>query len=188
MKQLTLVALTLLFLPAVLSAQEHTAPESTPARTKPQSQRYISDQGRYSVLFPAEPELSTQNIIVPTGGQTVQYMATSFAEGTVFLVGYFDYPAGVTFSLNKARDGMVEGLKGTLLDEQSISLGGAPGRQLRIGGRLENGTEFMNRARFYDMQPRVFVLQCMISKDQDGPVAAQKCESFFESFQVKQGR
>ena len=187
MKQFILIALMLVLLPAIVSAQEHTTPESNQARTKPQSQTYVSDQGRYSILFPSEPELSTQNMTAPTGDETTQYLATSFVEGTLFMVGYFDYGSGIVFSLDKARDGMVSSFKGTLIEERSISLGGAPGRQLKIYGRADNGTEFMNRARFYDVRPRVFVLQCMVVKAQDGPAAAEKCESFFDSFKVKQG-
>jgi hypothetical protein len=184
MKQIILIAVSLLFLPAIASAQEHTGAESDPARTKPQPQRYVSDAGRYSVLFPSEPKLSTQNITMATGDEAVQYMAMSFGGGALLMVGYFDYPAGITFNLDKARNGMVESAKGTLLDEQSISLDGAPGRQVRFAGRTEDGTDFINRARFYDIALRVYVLQCMVVKTDEGPAAAQKCESFFDSFKV----
>jgi hypothetical protein len=185
MKPITLVALILFFMPAIAAAQEHTAPESNPARTKPQSQRYLSEAGRYSVLFPDEPKLSTQNISTPTGEPMVQYMAMSFGGGTVYMVGYFDYPAGITFNLDKARDGMIESAKGTLIDQQSISLGGAPGKQVKFAGRTDDGIDFINRTRLYDITPRVFVIQCMVVRTDDSPAAAEKCENFFDSFKVR---
>lgn len=184
MKRLPVLTLILLFLPVVAPAQDHTAPESNPGRTKPQPQRYFSDAGRYSVLFPDEPKLSTQNMTMASGDQAIQYMAMSVGEGIVFMVGYFDYPAGVTFNLDKARDGMIGSAKGTLLVEQSISLGGAPGRQVKFQGSTDDGTAFINRARFFDTAPRVFVLQCMVTKEQDGAAVTEKCESFFDSFKV----
>jgi hypothetical protein len=185
MKKSILIGLMLLYISAIAAAQEHTASQSDPGRTKPQPQRYISDAGRYSVLFPEEPKLSTQNMTMATGDRAVQYMAMSFNEGTLFMVGYFDYPAGVTFNLDKARDGMIESAKGTLLAEQAISLGGSPGKQVKFLGHTDDGTtDFINRVRFFDVTPRVFVLQCMVTKDADGAAAADKCESFFDSFKV----
>ena len=183
MKQLTLIAL-IFFVPALASAQDHTPAESNPGRAKPQPQRYVSDAGRYSVLFPDEPKLSTQNMTMASGDQAIQYMAMSFGEGIVFMAGYFDYPATVTFNLDKARDGMIESGKGTLLAEQAISLGGFPGKEVKFRGQTDDGTDFINRSRFYNAAPRVYVLQCVTTKEQDGPPVAQKCETFFDSFKV----
>lgn len=187
MKRLSAIAATLL-LASVAAAQEHTErsnPAPPPAQTQAQGQRYISDAGRYSIMFPSEPKLSTQNISSPTGDAMTQYMAMSMGQNLLFMVGYFDYGSGIVFNLDKARDGMLDSVKGTLLDEQSISLGGAPGKQIRIVGRTDEGIEFINRARFYDISPRVFVLQCMVQRSQDGPEASDRCERFFDSFRVR---
>lgn len=185
MKTLFAVAL-ISFLVTAVGAQEHTE-RSTPAPVQPQLQRYISEEGRYSVMFPNEPKLSSQNITSPTGEPMIQRMAMAAGADSLFMVGYFDYGTGIIFSLDKARDGMIESVKGVLLDEQSISLGGAPGRAIRISGRTDDGLEFINRARFYDISPRVYLLQCMVQKSQDSPAAAERCEQFFDSFRVRTG-
>ena len=103
----------------------------------------------------------------------------------MLMVAYFDYPGDVAFNLDRARDGMVTSIQGTLLDEHSMSLGGAPGRQVRISARTEQGLEFIDRARFYDVKPRVYVLQCIFPKSIDSAAIAEKCEQFFDSFRVR---
>jgi hypothetical protein len=103
----------------------------------------------------------------------------------MFMVGYFDYSADLVFSLDKSRDAMVNVIKGTLLDEHSMSLGGAPGRQVKISGRTEQGMEFIDRARFYDVQPRVYVLQCIFPMSIESAAIAERCEQFFDSFRVR---
>ena len=114
-----------------------------------------------------------------------QYMAMAAGNMGVVMVAYFDYAADVVFSLDKARDGMVTSIKGTLLDEHSMSLGGAPGRQVKISARTEQGMEFIDRARFYDVKPRVYVLQCISPKSIDSAAIAERCEQFFDSFRVR---
>ena len=103
----------------------------------------------------------------------------------MLMVAYFDYPGDVAFNLDKARDGMVTSIKGTLLDEHSISLGGAAGRQIKVVAQTEQGLEFIDRARFYDVKPRVYVLQCITPKSTDSAAIAERCERFFDSFRVR---
>jgi hypothetical protein len=108
------------------------------------------------------------------------------ADGNgMLMVAYFDYAADVVFSLDKARDGMISAIKGTLLDEHSMSLGGAPGRQLKISASTAQGMEFIDRARFYDVKPRVYVLQCIFPKSMDSAAIAERCDQFFDSFRVR---
>jgi hypothetical protein len=173
MRKTTIAILILLVSSAATFAQEHKERSAPPVRppqtqTQPQAQgqpypyRYSSLEGRYSVLLPKEPNLSTQQIS-----------------------GYFDYANDITFSLDKGRDGMVNAIKGTLLDEHSMSLGGAPGRQIKVVAKTEQGLEFIDRARFYDVKPRVYVLQCIIPKSLDSSAVAERCDQFFDSFRVR---
>ena len=101
------------------------------------------------------------------------------------MVAYFDYKSDVVFSLDKGRDGMISAINGTLLDEHSMSLGGAPGRQIKIAARTEQGFEFIDRARFYDVKPRVYVLQCIFPKSMDSAAIGERCDQFFDSFRVR---
>ena len=193
MRKTTIAILTLLVSSAATFAQEHkerSAPTPRPpqAQTPPQSDsslRYTSPEGRYSVLLPAQPNLSSQQVSAPDGTPMTQYMVTASGNMGMVMIAYFDYAADVVFSLDKARDGMVTSIKGTLLDEHSMSLGGAPGRQIKISARTEQGVEFIDRARFYDVKPRVYVLQCITPKSVDSAAIAERCEQFFDSFRVR---
>lgn len=196
MKKTTFAILTLLVSSATTFAQEHkekSAPPTRPPQTQtppqseaqPSSLRYTSPEGRYSVLLPARPTLSSQQVSAPDGTPMTQYMAMATGNMGMMMVAYFDYAADVVFSLDKARDGMVNSIKGTLLDEHSMSLGGAPGRQVKISARTEQGMEFIDRARFYDVKPRVYVLQCIFPKSIDSAETVERCEQFFDSFRVR---
>ena len=185
MKTLKLIAAGLLLVTGAAAQDHRQSPVSAP--TPPQVGMYVSDEGRYSVMFPSEPKLSTQTSQTPSGDSIIQSLAAASAGGMVFMIGYFDYGSGITFSLDKGRDGMIENVKGTLIDEQSISLGGFPGRQIKVQARTDEGLEFIDRARLYDIKPRVYVVQCMVQKSQDGPVPAGRCERFFDSFRVRTG-
>ena len=66
-----------------------------------------------------------------------------------------------------------------------MSLGGAPGRQVKISARTEQGIEFIDRARVSDLKPRVYVLQCIFPKSIESAAIAEKCEQVFDSFRVR---
>jgi hypothetical protein len=79
---------------------------------------------------------------------------------------------------------MIEAVKGTLIRESAISLGGSPGRELKITASTPNGTEFIVRTRIYDIDKRVYILQLLVSKSEDGNGSAEKAARLFDSFQV----
>jgi hypothetical protein len=196
MRKTTIAILTLLVLSAATFAQEHkerSAPPMRPPQTQtppaaqaqPYPYRYNSPLGRYTILMPGEPRLNTQNVTTPDGAPMTQYMAMVADGNGMLMIAYFDYGGDVQFSLDKARDGMVNSIGGSLLDEHSISLGGAPGRQIKVLGKTEQGVEFVDRARFYDVKPRVYVLQCLIPKAMDSPAIAERCDQFFDSLRVR---
>src|SRR6185503_4490286 len=144
---------------------------------------YTSAEGRYSVALPSQPEVASQESTTPGGTKLTQYKATVVKESTVFMVGYFDYVPGTTFSLDKARDGMVSGVKGTLLSESVISLAGSPGRELKVVTNTE-GTEFVMRARVFDLDRRVYVLQFIVPKSDEDSTSATNAAKYFDSFKV----
>jgi hypothetical protein len=196
MRQTIIALLAVLVSSIATFGQEHKERSAPPQRppqtqTQPQSQaqpsslRYTSPEGRYTVLLPAQPTLSSQQISAPDGSPLTQYMATAAGNMGIVMVGYFDYPGNVVFSLDKARDGMVTRIKGTLLEEHSMNLGGAPGRQIKIAAKSEQGIEFTDRARVYDVKPRIYVLQCLTPKSLESAAIAQRCDQFFDSFRVR---
>ena len=147
--------------------------------------KYTSPEGRYSVSVPQEPKLSSQDTTSGDGEKIPQYLATSPDGNGVFMIGYFDYKPPVTFSFDKARDSMLSAMQASLLGEDTVSLGSAPGRQLRLLAKTAEGQEFMVRARLYDVAGRVFVLQCIFPKAEDGVVVVEKCGKFIDSFKAE---
>ena len=197
MRKTTITILVLLVASLTTFAQEHKeravpTPQIVPQRQIPPSSqaqpypyRYNSPEGRYTILMPGEPRLNSQSVTTPDGTPMTQYMAMVGDGNGMLMVAYFDYGGDIQFNLDKARDGMVNSIHGSLLDEHSISLGGSPGRQIKVLGRTEQGVEFVDRARFYDVKPRVYVLQCLIPKTMDSPASAERCDQFFDSFRVR---
>jgi hypothetical protein len=144
--------------------------------------RYISAEGRYNVAVPQEPKLSTQETTASTGEKIPQQLAASPDGNGVFMIGYFDYATPMTFSLDKARDGMLSTMRATLLGEETISLGTSSGRALKLLAKAPDDSEFLVRARYYDVGRRVYVLQCIFPKSEDSPAITEKCLRFLDSF------
>lgn len=146
--------------------------------------KYTSTEGRYIVSLPAQPTLSTQEANTATGEKFPQYLAAATEPGdVVFMVGYFDYVPGTIFSADRARDGMVERVKGTLISEHAISLGGYAGRELKVAAKPSEG-EYIILARFYETEKRVYVLQYIFPKSLENDAIGTKAAKFFDSFQV----
>jgi len=152
------------------------------AQTHDEWIKYDSKEGRYSVLLPSEPTVDSQGATSNSGNKFTQYKATVTGANVVYMIGYFDYSPPTTFTLDKGRDGMVTAVKGTLLSERAISLGGAPGREIHVGAKDESGLEFVIFARFYDIDHRVYVVQFITTKA--GEAADMKANKYFDSFQV----
>jgi hypothetical protein len=183
-RSLLVFAVVMLFVTAVC-AQEHGQAAARPERPAAKWITYSSPEGRYTVSMAEQPKLSSQRITAASGDDLVQYMAAASADPAYIMVGYFDYPATVTFSLDAARDGMVNTLRGNLVEEDSISLGGSPGRAIKILAKTETGMDFIDRARFYDINRRIYVLQCLVPVSNEGQSVIQTCNQFFDSFRVK---
>ncbi|HUQ33036.1 MAG TPA: hypothetical protein VM095_13025 [Pyrinomonadaceae bacterium] len=167
-----LLAIVLVLVPAALAVAAQSSPEWV---------KYTSDEGRYSALIPQQPKLSTQEATAPGGGKFTQYMAQTNDTDSLYMVGYFDYTEGMIFSLDKARDGMLDATKGTLIKEEPISLGGNAGRELKVA--TKNGDlDLLIRIRFYEIGRRIYVLQHIFQKASDTPQITAKTARFFDSF------
>lgn len=145
--------------------------------------KYTSAEGRYSVNLPVLPKVTEQEAKDANGRPLKQYLASADDGGGLFMIGYFDHN-GSTFSLDKGRDGMVKQVNGTLVSEEPVTLGGSPGRQLKVLAAAADGTVFIVRARMYDIGIRVFILQYLSLKSADNPEVDVKAKKFFDSFEV----
>jgi len=150
--------------------------------------KYNSPEGRYSVLFPGEPKLTTQDTTAATGEKMLQYLAMSSDSGAVYMVGYFDSAANMTFSFDKARDGFVAAVKGTLLAEKAISLDGNPGRELKVLAKIPDADELIMMVRFFQVGMRIYVIQLIVPKSSEAATSAEKNVNYFDSFQITKPR
>jgi hypothetical protein len=183
-------------------SQEHTKPprsEPTPVRTEPPSIRPVpaastrtepaagswirheSPAGRYRVLLPVEPTLSSQEAATADGVKFTQYLSNATSQTAVCLTGYFDQVPGTVFNFDQARDGMLSAIKGTLLWEKSISLDGHNGREFQIAAHLE-ATQMVFRVRIYHVQTRVYILQFISEKRFESPEIVRDSVKYFDSF------
>lgn len=145
--------------------------------------KYTSAEGRYSVLMPQQPSLKSQEATAATGETFTQYMAQTSDADSYYMLSYFDYTTNMAFSLDKGRDGMVTAVNGTLLSEQAITLGGQPGRDIKVSA-TNSGIALIIRARIYNIGTRVYVLQHMFTKATDTTANAAKTTKFFDSFKL----
>jgi hypothetical protein len=150
--------------------------------------KYNSPEGRYSVLFPGEPKLSTQDTTAATGEKMPQYLAMSLDADAVYMVGYFDSAPNMTFSFDKARDGFVAAVKGTLLGEKAISLDGNPGRELKVLAKISEADELIMMVRFFQAGMRIYVIQLIVPKSSEAATSAEKNVNYFDSFRITRPR
>jgi hypothetical protein len=145
--------------------------------------KYSSPKGRYSVLIPGEPKLSRQQTVSSGGKRITQYRATASESNFAVFIGYYDYASTMTYSLDQARDSIVASM-GTLLSERKINLGDHPGLEMNVSAKGPDGTELLVRVRIYDVDRRVYVLQFIIPRLEDGDVSAEKAARYFDSFRI----
>jgi len=144
---------------------------------------YDSKEGRYSILVPSQPTVGSQEATTADGVVFTQYKAAVVSD-VAYMIGYFDYTDAMTFTIDKARDGIVAALKGTLISEKTVRLGSSLGREIRLSAKDANGIEYDVRARLFDIDRRVYVLQFIAPKSTDLAIADVKAARYFDSFQV----
>jgi hypothetical protein len=144
--------------------------------------KYNSKEGRYNVLLPGQPILDSQEATSANGEKFTQYQATVSSGKTIYMIGYFDYPPSTVFAFDTARDRMMDGVKATLLSERSISLGGAPGREIKLLTKILD-EDYVVIARFYDANQRVYVIQFIAPKS-DETGLDERVARYFDSFQL----
>jgi hypothetical protein len=146
--------------------------------------RYSSPEGRYTILMPEAPKLSSQETIGGDGSKLTQYLATFSRSNSVFIAAYFDRASTSTFALDKARDGMLNKVNGALVSETPITLGNYAGLEFKAVAKTGTGEEYVVRARVYDIDYRVYVLQFIVARAGESPAAVNEGIKFLDSFAV----
>ncbi len=177
--QMPILVLLLLF--AGTAAPQTAPPPAAPAGETPM-QLYTSADGRFSVLFPGAPTLSTETVSLKNGEKVLLYEVSAESDGgnTSYIVMYNDYQADVITGppqdlLKRTRDGAVAGK--TLLSDTEIELGGVPGRAYTAtdtDGWGYDVHEFLSGVRFYQL----------IITTTKGHTATQR-DQFMNSFSIQ---
>jgi hypothetical protein len=115
-----------------------------------------SQDGRFTALFPGQPKARTRNELL------FKLHALAFDSGrTEYLVGYMDYPPKLHVRPTKqaydgARNGAL-GKDGKLLEEKSITIGGFPGREIKVEKKGEFNVDryFLDGNRMYQVMVTV---------------------------------
>jgi hypothetical protein len=152
---------------------------------------YNSPEGRYSVLFPGKPELSTDQSPAHTGETLTEYFAIctdpDAGSDVVYNVTYFDLAPQMAYSFDQARDGYLKAVNGTLQSERTIQFGGNPGRELKATANSQ-GKVFNLVTRIILVEKRVYMVQFIFTKSYDATAAAEKSTKFFDSFALASSR
>lgn len=148
---------------------------------------YNSPAGRYSVLFPGKPELTTEYAPAHTGEKLTQFYAIctdpDAGSDVVYNVTYFDLLPEMAYSFDEARDGYLKAVNGTLQSEKNIQFSGYPGRELKATAN-SSGKDFNLMTRFILVEKRVYIVQFIFTKAYDAARAAEKSATFFNSFRL----
>ncbi len=153
--------------------------------------RFESSEGGFSVLFPGEPKTLHQSISLPdamTSQVTMLYVFRQ-QEAILYAVAFNDYeflegvpltPELIETSLNSGRDAMLKATKAKLMEERSVQLGKAVGKEIRF--RQTNG--LIGRTRFFLIGKRLYQVMVIVDSSRE-PHLTKSIEGFLTSFQLR---
>ena len=145
--------------------------------------KYSSTEGRYSVLLPQQPKLGSLQGTAENSRKLTRQTAQASDSDSMYMVEYFDLLPDMHYSFDKGRDFILDSVKGTLLSEEAIRLGGFSGRELKVLVKTPD-YEMLVRVRMYEVQGRIYTLKHGFFKSADSPTMAEKTGKFFDSFKV----
>jgi hypothetical protein len=155
---------------------------------KPNWREYTSKDGRYSIQMPGAPRETQKEATLPppfSGQLTVQMATVDLGNKAGYAVMYNDYPAaimaqpiGTDQRLEGAVKGGVNAVKGTIVQQKSISLNGYPGREVQIS----SGDKKQVRTRIYLVKSRLYQVH-VIGRDA-ATITSADADKFFNSFKL----
>lgn len=87
-----------------------------------------STEGGFSALIPAKPRYEERSLANAAG--VTMHLWSARAAGSLFGIGYADYPAADARLLDATRDALVANIRGRILEERPIAQHGLEGREL----------------------------------------------------------
>ncbi|MCP3100668.1 hypothetical protein LZ198_17500 [Myxococcus sp. K15C18031901] len=141
----------------------------------------VSAEEGFSVKMPGQPQVQRQKVNIPAGEVSTAAYSLQTPEGVIYSVSIADYPEKVVASrpaeafLNEGRDGLTNQLKGTVSNEQELTLDGYPGKSYTVSS--PNGEV---RARNYLVGPRLYTMLVLFNPS----IGAPGAEEFLGSLQL----
>ena len=146
---------------------------------------FQSKEGGFSVSMPGTPTEKRQAFHTQAGPVEAHFFTVEADRGgTVYMVVYGDYPEALMASgdremlLDAARDGAVGNIRGTLLGERAVSLGGHPGRELQV---LSSDGRLALQIRIYLANNRQYQVVAVTPKETRSTADRDR---FFDSFRL----
>lgn len=170
--------------PAATAAPKAAA-TAAPAPTATALKLFTSEEGKFSVWMPGEPKKSSQT--VDTSGMKIDVTFYTLEVGTgAYLMSINDYPANLVQTANPqlildgARDGGLQNVNATLVNETKIEKDGFPGRDVTAKANVQ-GKDYTLRIRIYLVSNRLYQLMVLTEpgKIPDGDIA-----KFMDSFKL----
>jgi hypothetical protein len=148
---------------------------------------FSSQDGRFSVLLPGSPKQTSENMVTHFGVVEAKMFILRGPEQSFYAVAYMDYPRDALAKhttdelLDRARDASVKKVKGKLAGEAKITLGGNPGREVKIEAPTKSGGQSVTM-RLVFAKERLYQAIVVFPK---GKEDAGEEKRFFESFKLE---
>jgi len=141
----------------------------------------VNAEEGFAVKMPGQPQVQRQKVNIPAGEVSTAAYSLQTPEGVIYSVSIADYPEKVVASrpaeafLNEGRDGLTNQLKGTVSNEQELTLDGYPGKSYTVSS--PNGEV---RARNYLVGPRLYTMLVLFNPS----IGAPGADEFLGSLQL----
>lgn len=141
--------------------------------------------GSFTVLMPSSPQETSTYATSMAYGKVKANMLTLTKGQLCYSVSWVDYPEGTqrnpktALSLDDTRNGIIEGLQGSLLGEEHVQIQGFPGRKFRIQPAAPQATVLM---KILVVGDRLYQILVTCPKEKSFSPAISK---FFDSFKLK---
>ena len=152
-----------------------------------QWQRLSSAEGRFSILFPGNPQKSSQDVNTDMGMVTIfSFMYES--PDQAFIASYMDYPTEMVEKsdpgkmLDGAVNGSINNINGKLKEVTVKQIGGYPGRSYYgVIENKSNNSEIGYFSNIYLVKNRLYQLAAVNNLDNS---QKQTFAKFFDSFEM----
>jgi hypothetical protein len=141
----------------------------------------VNAEEGFTVKMPGQPTPQRQKVTIPAGEVSTAAYSIQTPEGVIYSISTADYPERVVAArpaeafLNEGRDGLTNQLKGTVSNEEALTLDGYPGKSYTVSS--PNGEV---KARNFLVGPRLYTLLVLYNPS----IGAPGADEFLTSLQL----